>query len=151
MALLISAALHESGKEGSNVLPASTLSTATETLKHHNVNVVLLDLFLPDGRGLESLLAIRRESADVPVVVLTGLADEQTAIESLLNGAQDYLVKGTPGNALARSIRHAIYAPTSCYLGTQRKQIAVGEEFSARRIVRRMGQYLSQLALWFST
>jgi hypothetical protein len=69
---------------------------------------VLLDLFLPDSRGLESLMAIRRESADVPVVVLTGLADEQTAVESLHNGAQDYLVKGTSGSALVRSIRHAI-------------------------------------------
>jgi hypothetical protein len=69
---------------------------------------VLLDLFLPDSRGLESLMAIRRESADVPVVVLTGLADEQTAVESLHNGAQDYLVKGTSGGTLVRSIRHAI-------------------------------------------
>src|SRR5262245_40829560 len=81
--LLSSSALYDTGSGQFQVQPAMTLSAGLEYLQKGNIDAVLLDLFLPDSRGLDSLLAIRRESADVPVVVLTGLADEDTAIESL--------------------------------------------------------------------
>ncbi|HZZ29667.1 MAG TPA: hybrid sensor histidine kinase/response regulator [Pirellulales bacterium] len=106
--LLITSALNESERGPFKILPAPTLSDGLDCLKKNTVDVVLLDLFLPDSEGLESLMMMRRELPDIPVVVLTGLADEQTAIESLHNGAQDYLVKGTDNGALVRGIRHAI-------------------------------------------
>ncbi len=108
-ALLTSSALAEINHRRFEVLPAKSLEEGLFCLEHNPADVVLLDLSLPDSRGLDTLLAVRRHEAEVPVVVLTGLSDEAIAIEALKHGAQDYLVKGTlSGDAIRRSIRHAI-------------------------------------------
>ncbi len=73
------------------------------------VDVVLLDLGLPDSAGIETLLELKRVAPSVPVVVLTGRNDEALAVRALQEGAQDYLVKGKgDGDVVARSIRYAI-------------------------------------------
>jgi diguanylate cyclase (GGDEF)-like protein len=70
---------------------------------------VLLDLALPDAEGLDGLKAVRLAAPDVPVVVLTGYADEDLGLEALRQGAQDYLVKGEiDGRQLSRAIRYAM-------------------------------------------
>lgn len=69
---------------------------------------VLLDLGLPDASGFDALRGVLETAPDVAVLVLTGLDDEQTGIEALASGAQDYLVKGqVDGALLGRSIRYA--------------------------------------------
>ena len=70
------------------------LSAARERLISENVDVILLDLMLPDSRGLQTFDKIRAEASDVPIVILSGLEDEELGIEAVRNGAQDYLVKG---------------------------------------------------------
>ncbi len=108
-ALLTGSALAEMNHRRFEVLPAKSLEEGLFCLEHNPADVVLLDLSLPDSRGLDTLLAVRRNEAEVPVVVLTGLADEAVAIEALKHGAEDYLVKGTlSGDAIRRSIQHAI-------------------------------------------
>ena len=70
---------------------------------------MLLDLSLPDSQGLETLDEVRAGAPDVPVVVLTGNADEALGFEAVKRGAQDCLVKGFPdGKTLARVLRYAI-------------------------------------------
>jgi diguanylate cyclase (GGDEF)-like protein/PAS domain S-box-containing protein len=72
-------------------------------------HVILLDLSLPDGQGLETVKKVCLEAPGFPVIILTGLADETIAIQSVKMGAQDYLVKGQmDGNLLGRAIRYAI-------------------------------------------
>ncbi len=72
-------------------------------------DVVLLDLSLPDSQGLDTLAHFRAHAPRLPVIVLTGLKDEQVALSAVQQGAQDYLVKGqVGGNALTRAIRYAI-------------------------------------------
>jgi serine phosphatase RsbU (regulator of sigma subunit) len=69
---------------------------------------VLLDLGLPDASGFDALHALLEAAPDAAVLVLTGLDDEQTGMEALASGAQDYLVKGqVDGSLLGRSIRYA--------------------------------------------
>ncbi|MDY6875835.1 MAG: response regulator [Chloroflexota bacterium] len=84
----------------------------SETLKHlaeGSTDVTLLDLSLPDGRGLDTITQVHTQAPDVPIVVLTGLDDEALAVRAVREGAQDYLVKGQiDGNLLARAIRYAI-------------------------------------------
>jgi len=71
--------------------------------------VILLDLSLPDGHGLDNLSHAHAKAPQVPVLVLTGLDDETLALRAVQGGAQDYLVKGQmDGNLLSRSIRYAI-------------------------------------------
>lgn len=72
-------------------------------------DVVLLDLALPDSRGLETFIAMHAHAAGVPIVVLSGYDDELTAMKAVQAGAEDYLVKGQVNdNLLVRSIRYAI-------------------------------------------
>src|SRR5579863_8064733 len=56
-------------------------------------DVVLADLTLPDGDGLDAVRRLRVVAPELPIIVLTGLASDETALASLDNGAQDYLVK----------------------------------------------------------
>ncbi|ALF52559.1 histidine kinase [Nostoc piscinale CENA21] len=75
----------------------------------HKFDVVLMDLGLPDSFGLDTLKAYRAAVPDIPVVVLTGLDDEELAMQALAEGAQDYLVKDQITiQRLVRAIRYAI-------------------------------------------
>lgn len=85
------------------------LSTGLNRLDEGGTDVILLDLTLPDCEGVESCRRVAAQAPNLPIVVLTGVDDEQVALESLHSGAQDYLVKGQiDGNLLARSLRYAI-------------------------------------------
>ncbi|PYS20362.1 MAG: hypothetical protein DMG11_29660, partial [Acidobacteria bacterium] len=85
------------------------LSEAIRFLKENPIDVILLDLFLQDAAGLETLSRVREAAPEVPVVVLTGLNDEAQALQALKNGAQDYLIKGSVNSrVLFRVIRYAI-------------------------------------------
>ncbi len=73
------------------------------------VDVVLLDLTLPDSHGLETFTRVHARAPGVPVVVLSGIDDETIAVQSVREGAQDYLVKGqVDSNLLMRAISYAI-------------------------------------------
>jgi signal transduction histidine kinase len=88
---------------------ADRLATGLACLARGGIDVVLLDLGLPDSQGLGTLVKVQAEALTVPVVVLTCLDDEALATEAVQEGAQDYMVKGhVDSNLLARSIRYAI-------------------------------------------
>src|ERR1700683_3877249 len=85
------------------------MSEAVIHLAQGGVDVVLLDMGLPDEHGLDSLRRAHAAAPGVPVIVLTGLNDEMLAAEAMKEGAQDYLIKGQIENrALPRALRHAI-------------------------------------------
>jgi len=88
-----------------------SLKSALDQLGRVAVDVVLLDLGLPDSQGLDTFERVRRGggAVDKPIIVISGLDDETVALEAVRAGAQDYLLKGQiEGRALARVIRHAI-------------------------------------------
>lgn len=86
-----------------------TLADGVASLKTSPVDVVLADLNLPDSFGIDTCRRLHASAPSVPIIVLTGLADEEKALEAMQVGAQDYLVKGEiDGNVLSRSIRYAI-------------------------------------------
>jgi diguanylate cyclase (GGDEF)-like protein len=88
---------------------ASLLSDAVTALENERFDVVLLDLNLPDGRGIECVERIREAEALMPIVVLSGHGDEDFAVEILNRGVQDYLVKWEgDGRIILRAIRYAI-------------------------------------------
>jgi sigma-B regulation protein RsbU (phosphoserine phosphatase) len=74
-----------------------------------NVEAILLDLSLPDSQGWDTFLAARDHAGDVPIIVLTGLLDEELAVRAVHEGAQDYLVKGQlHSHMLRRAILYSI-------------------------------------------
>lgn len=101
--------LVHSEKPRFEVHSTSSLKSALEILSIQNFDVILLDLMLPDAQNLEGLSQIVAAGKQTPVVVMTGLDDDQIALESIRKGAEDYIVKGeTPPKMLLRIIRHAI-------------------------------------------
>ncbi|HEY9636373.1 MAG TPA: PAS domain S-box protein [Coleofasciculaceae cyanobacterium] len=92
-----------------NLTHVQWLGKTLELLKQDSFDVILLDLSLPDSQGLGSLNRVRSHAPLTPIVVLTGLDDEELAVHAIRSGAQDYLVKGqvdTP--LLVHAIRYAI-------------------------------------------
>jgi signal transduction histidine kinase/DNA-binding NarL/FixJ family response regulator len=88
---------------------AALVSSALEHLSQEPFEAILLDLSLPDGQGFGVLRRLLDVAPSIPVLVLTGLNDEQMALNALSAGAQDYLVKGShDGDFISRAIRYAI-------------------------------------------
>ncbi len=85
------------------------LSTALQVVARGEVDVVLLDLGLPDSLGLDTFVRMHRRAPRVAKVVFTSLGDEQMALEAVRRGAQDYLMKGeVDAKTLVRAIRYAV-------------------------------------------
>jgi signal transduction histidine kinase len=112
-ALLVEEALREGARrrragEGYALAQAVCLADGLEHLAREPVDLVLLDLGLPDSQGLDALARVRAQAPDSPVIVLTGLADEMSVARALRGGAQDYLIKGADGELLQRAVRYAL-------------------------------------------
>ncbi len=73
---------------------ADDLSSGLERIKAGEIDIVLLDLSLPDSQGLETFDKVQSQAPTIPIVVLTGLEDESVGVKAVYRGAQDYLVKG---------------------------------------------------------
>jgi DNA-binding response OmpR family regulator len=85
------------------------LKSGVELLENNSFDVILLDLGLPDSNGLDSFNVILKKHPEIPTIILTGLANEETGIQAIKYGAQDYLVKGEfNGKLLVRAIQYAI-------------------------------------------
>jgi PAS domain S-box-containing protein len=92
-----------------SVTHAGRLSDALIYLGKTLFDIVLLDLTLPDGSGLDTVKQVNAASPGLPIVVMSGLGDEDLAVKALHEGAQDYLVKGqVDSNLLVRAVRYAI-------------------------------------------
>jgi sigma-B regulation protein RsbU (phosphoserine phosphatase) len=88
---------------------APRIAEGLERLGRGGIDLVLTDLSLPDGHGIETFRRLAAHPARVPIIVLSGLHDESMALRTVEEGAQDYLVKGTFDQALlVRSARYAI-------------------------------------------
>lgn len=85
------------------------LATAISSLAKNSFDIILLDLSLPDSQGLETLKTVKEYSWEIPIVILSGINDEEFAIQAVRQGAQDYLVKGqVTGEILVHALRYAI-------------------------------------------
>jgi diguanylate cyclase (GGDEF)-like protein/PAS domain S-box-containing protein len=107
-ARLVEAMLAEGGQPY-DVVHVEMLGDALKQAASEYFDVALLDLGLPDSLGLDTLRRVMAAEPTLPIVVLTGNADEAQALEAIEAGAQDYLIKGWGGSeALRRAIRYAI-------------------------------------------
>lgn len=109
-ARLLSESLREvPGAEDAIIRTVRSLSEARTELARFSFTCVLLDLGLPDGRGIDNIQVLREIDRSVAIVVLTGNDDERLASEAIRLGAQDYLVKGQyDAEKILRLMRHAI-------------------------------------------
>ncbi len=119
-----------------------------------NTDVVLLDLGLPDSDGLETFLTLQRHAPALPVVVLTGRADETLGVRAVQEGAQDYLVKGqVEGRTLVRAVRYAIerrHAEATVRQYAERREhlsrnLLEAQEAERRRLARELHDEIGQV------
>jgi two-component sensor histidine kinase len=107
--LLLREMLNASGYLHFTLTVAARLSEARAAMAAKEFDIILCDLSLPDGRGLDAVEMLRAAVPAPPIVVLTGLKDEAMAIAAIQAGAQDYLVKDTTGaELLVRTLRYAL-------------------------------------------
>jgi C4-dicarboxylate-specific signal transduction histidine kinase len=124
------------------VTVAKRLEEAMQKIAAAAFAAVLLDLNLPDSAGLETLEHLRRQVLHVPIVVLTGLADEELAVAAVQKGAQDYLVKGRAApETIGRAVRYVIERAA-----TDRDARALQADVAHLLRVSTMGQMASGLA-----
>ena len=108
-----------------DILTAESFRQAHDRLKEHRVDLALVDLSLPDSHGLDTFRKLAESYPSLPQVLLTGLNDQETAIQAVREGAQDYLLKGeVDGHILIRAIDYAI----------ERKRIQVELEAANTRL-----------------
>jgi signal transduction histidine kinase/CheY-like chemotaxis protein len=140
-AFLVQELLSEVGGLQLSVNRVERVAEALEQLAQSRFDAVLLDLSLPDARGLEAVHRVRSALPEITIVVLSGLADEQTALQAVREGAQDYLIKGrVDGDVIARALRH----------GLERSRIQVELETQRRALEAQMSLAVeaAQIGLW---
>src|SRR5262245_27263715 len=101
------------------------------------IDVVLLDLSLPDSAGLDTFACLHAAAPEVPVVVLSGLDDETVAVRAVQAGAQDYLLKGrVESDLLVRAVRYAI----------ERQRAEAEREAMRRELERQKDQFFTNIS-----
>jgi DNA-binding NarL/FixJ family response regulator len=104
--LLIREYLAEKQNISYDIKEAGSLETGLNLMSHHDFDLILLDLSLPDSTGLETVRQVVTRFPEIAVIILTGLQDEETALQAVRYGAQDYLEK----QALSPVILHKAIA-----------------------------------------
>jgi signal transduction histidine kinase len=108
-ARLLREIIQEGGSNGTEMVHVGSMAEAERFLSGNTVDVILLDLGLPDSKGLGAIRRAHAAAPTAPVVVLTGLDDDSLAAQTLREGAQDYLIKGQfESRNLLRTLRYAI-------------------------------------------
>jgi len=114
--VLIKEMLKESLNTTFKLYDAHYLDEGLKYLEENEIDVLLLDLNLPDSQGLDTFQKANEKAPNVPIIILTAFDDEYTAVEAVKEDAQDYLTKGkVDSDLLTRSISYAI----------ERKQIEI--------------------------
>jgi diguanylate cyclase (GGDEF)-like protein len=108
-ARLIREMLEEARAAKFELLYVDRLDEGLKCLTQQTLDLILLDLSLPDSQGLDTFIKTYTQATKVPIVVLTGLDDEALAVRTIQLGAQDYLIKGELNkNILVRALCYAI-------------------------------------------
>jgi len=108
-ARLIELMLAEAGGGLFDIESVDRLGVGLRRLARNGIDIILLDLSLPDSRGLATFTQLRSAAPRLPIIVLSGLNDTTVALQAVHEGAQDFLIKGqVDGQLLARSMRYAI-------------------------------------------
>lgn len=92
-----------------NISSVDRLDVTLARLAEGNIDLIMLDLTLPDSRGLDTFMKVHGRFPEVPIIVLTGMGDENLAVRLVREGAQDYLLKGHANiDTLVQSARYAL-------------------------------------------
>lgn len=146
--MLLERALARSSLAIGSTRLAASLAEAMAILEMEKPDIVFLDLGLPDSCGLDSVSSLQKWAHDIPIVVLSGLEDQQLAVSAVQKGVQDYLTKGSiDGTVLSRVVSYAIQRKEyECQLRATEERYRTIFENSAVAIM--MADEAEQLVSW---
>lgn len=101
------------GKKGFGVETAGSISHARKHLENGRFDLILSDLRLPDGDGISLLQWMADKKLSLPLIIMTGYADIQSAVQAIKSGAKDYIAKPVNPGELLRKMNEALGAPPS--------------------------------------
>jgi two-component system nitrogen regulation response regulator GlnG len=137
------------GDETTRVVSASTVAEGVRVFQAEKPDVVVLDLMLPDGTGLQAFEAIRGISPKQPVVFITAHGTATTAIEAMKRGAFDYLIKPLDFTRVANILRRAFEAAHLMRVppvvpALEPRELLVGRTPVIQEVCKQIGRVASQ-------
>lgn len=121
--LLIQQMLFEIKEFSKEIFHVETVAGALEEIAKRRIDLILLDLSLPDSYGMDTFDRVNRQVRDTPIIILTGLNDTRISLDAVKNGAQDYLIKGEfDEKLLVKSILYSIERKNSTELLRQSQE-----------------------------
>ena len=99
-------------EEGHEVSSAENVEEAFQLMKENNYDVIVTDIIMPKITGIELLKKIRETSTDIPIIMMTGEPEVNTASAAVRAGAFDYLAKPISSEAIKKVIRNAVTTKT---------------------------------------
>jgi diguanylate cyclase (GGDEF)-like protein/PAS domain S-box-containing protein len=128
-ARLLREMFNDQDSQNTELTHVKSISEAEKHLLDHAVDIIVLDLGLPDAQGVSAVRRTHAAAPHIPLVVLTGLDDEVMAAQALQEGAQDYLIKGEiDARSLLRSLRYAVErknAEEALFVEKERAQVTL--------------------------
>ena len=128
-ARLLREMFNDQNSQNTELTHVKSISDAEKHLLDHAVDIIVLDLGLPDAQGVSAVRRTHAAAPHIPLVVLTGLDDEVMAAKALQEGAQDYLIKGEiDTRSLLRSLRYAVErknAEEALFVEKERAQVTL--------------------------
>ena len=92
-----------------NLQVGKSIREGLNKLRESEFDVIITDLGLGDGQGIETFITVYTEAPSVPIIIISGISDKEKAIKAVEAGAQDYLVKGNiDSDRLERTVYYAI-------------------------------------------
>ncbi|MDD5701341.1 MAG: response regulator [Dehalococcoidales bacterium] len=104
---LIQEILKETGTQF-QIYVSDKLESGLRLMESQSIDIILLDMNLPDSRGLETVTCLQEQFSHLPIVVMTSTDDTELAVQAMRLGVQDYLVKGKVDSEILR--RSLVYA-----------------------------------------
>lgn len=143
---------HEADDEPLNIEHVETLGAALERASHEGIDCILLDLGLPDGRGIKNLRRLQSVAPHTPIVILSGIEDERTAASAVQTGAFAYIVKRPvdQSEALFPVLQDAITAQARDDQSPSLKTISSAGRFAldAKLVIRSWDQRCASILHW---
>ena len=101
------------GKKGFEVTSVSNIARAKKHIETHTPDLILSDLRLPDQDGIHLLMWMNKQSLNIPLIIMTGYADIQSAVQAIKLGARDYIAKPVNPDELLKKMSEARLQPVS--------------------------------------
>ncbi|MBF0230848.1 MAG: response regulator [Desulfamplus sp.] len=107
--LLLKELLESSDEINFNTFHEERIENAKAFVKHHSVDIAVIDLTLPDSFGLDTFRTFHNDFPHMPIVIITAFKEHELALQAVKEGAQDYLFKGeSSASEIFRTLRYAI-------------------------------------------